>query len=127
MRAGSVCKPLKKIQSIVIIITLLLVMPLQAALEDPTRPPATTITSKPSDKTQRPRWILTSTLISTQRRAAVINNKVVSRGEHINGAKIISIQPSAVQLRIGRRDITLMMLKKNIKSLSRAASLRQGK
>jgi len=128
MRAGSVCKPLKRIQSIVIIITLLLVMPLQAALEDPTRPPTTTtIASKSSDKTQRPRWILTSTLISTQRRAAVINNKVVSRGEHINGAKIISIQPSAVRLRIGRRDITLMMLKKNIKSLSRAASLRQGK
>ncbi|MCF6338389.1 MAG: general secretion pathway protein GspB [Gammaproteobacteria bacterium] len=107
---------------------LLLAMPLQAALKDPTRPPNVTATTSMSpQKIQRPRWILTSTLISAQRRTAVINDTVVSHGDRINGAKVINIQPSAVRLRIGGRKITLMMLKKNIKSLSQMTSSRQGK
>ncbi len=129
MRVGSVYDFLKKNQVAIIAITALLaVMPLQAALKDPTRPPtATTTVSVPPKKAQRPRWMLTSTLISAQRRTAVINDTVVSRGDRINGAKIMSIQPSAVQLHVNGRDITLMMLKKNIKSLSQAAAPRQGK
>jgi len=129
MRAGSVCDFLKNNQiTMIVTIMLLLVMPLQAALEDPTRPPNVTTTASASpQKIQQPRWILTSTLISAQRRTAVINDTVVSHGDRINGAKVINIQPSAVRLRIGGRKITLMMLKKNIKSLSQVTSSRQGK
>jgi len=130
MRDGSVCNFLKKTQIVIIsmVISPLLVMPLQAALEDPTRPPtATAIISEPSKKNQRPRWTLTSTLISAQRRTAVINNTVVSLGDRINGARITSIQPSAVRLRVDGRDITLVMFKKKIKSLSQMTSSRQGK
>ncbi len=120
MRAGSVCDFLKNnLVTMIVTVMLLLAMPLQAALEDPTRPPSVTTTASASpQKIQRPRWVLTSTLISAQRRTAVINDIVVSRGDRINGAKVINIQPSTVRLRIGGRKITLMMLKKNIKSLS---------
>jgi len=129
MRAGSVYDFLKKKQVIIIAITALLaVMPLHAALKDPTRPPnVTTMASVSPQKIQKPSWILTSTLISAQRRTAVINDTVVSHGDRINGAKVINIQPSAVQLHVNGRDIMLMMLKKNIKSLSPAAAPRQGK
>ena len=129
MRAGSVFEFLRKKQIIVVaIIALLLVMPLHAGLEDPTRPPTvtTTISALP-EKPQRPRWVLRSTLVSAQRRTAVINDTVVSRGDRINGARIMSIQPSTVQLRFAGRDITLVMLKKNIKSLSQVRLSRQGK
>lgn len=129
MRAGSVSERLPKTTITMVVITmLLLVMPLQAALEDPTRPPtATTTISASPEKIQRPHWMLTSTLVSAQRRTAVINDTVVSRGDRINGAKVMSIQPFMVRLRAGKRDITLMMLKKNIKSLSQVVSSRQGK
>jgi len=130
MKAGSVSESLKKSLLVIVVsaITLLLIMPLQAALEDPTRPPTimSTVSVSP-EKTRRPRWVLTSTLVSVQRRTAVINDTVVSRGDRINGARVMSILPSMVRLRAGGRDITLMMLKKNIKSLSQVTSSRQGK
>jgi len=129
MRDGSVCDYLKKTHLLIIsIIALFTVIPSQADWEDPTRPPTTTVVfSTPPVKTQRPQWVLTSTLVSAQRNTAVINDTVVSRGDRINGAKIMSIQPSVVRLHINGQDITLMMLKKNIKSLSRITSSRQGK
>lgn len=129
MRTGSVFDALKKTRpAIAATIALLLAMPLYAAQGDPTRPPTTTVTiSVPSEKTRRPHWTLTSTLISEQRRTAVINDTVVSPGDHINGAKVISIKPSMVKLRIGKRNMTLVMLKKNVKSLSQAQSSGQGK
>jgi len=125
-----VCDVMRRKHFVVVlaIICLLTVMPLQAALEDPTRPPTANASMAVSPKKNyRPRWVLTSTLVSAQRHTAVINNKVVSRGDRVNGARVVSIQPSTVRLRVGGRDITLVMLKKNIKSLSRTASLGQGK
>ena len=99
------------------------------AMEDPTRPPSAKAVSNysPVKKSSRPRWRLHSTLVSSGRRTAVINDRVVSQGDRINGATVISIQPSAVQLRDGGRKVTLVMLKKDIKSLSREASSGQGK
>lgn len=104
------------------------VSPLQA-MEDPTRPPTAKAISSytPVKKSKRPRWTLHSTLVSSGRRTAVINDRVVSQGDRINGATVVSIQPSAVRLRDRGREVTLMMLKKNIKSLSRVISPRQGK
>lgn len=99
------------------------------AMEDPTRPPTAKVTSTytPGKKSKGPRWTLHSTLVSSGRRTAVINNRVVSQGDRINGATVVSIQPSAVRLRDKGREVTLVMLKKNIKSLSRAALPSQGK
>ena len=107
---------------------LFLTSPLQA-MEDPTRPPTAKATSTyvPGKKSKGPRWTLHSTLVSSDRRTAVINNRVVSQGDRINGATVVSIQPLAVRLRDKDREVTLVMLKKNIKSLSRAALPSQGK
>ena len=117
-----------KIILVMVTLFLFVVMPAQAAMEDPTRPP--TAKSKiyvSPKKNKRPVWVLTSTLISAGRRTAVINDRVVARGDRINGARVMSIQPSVVRLRKNGREITLMMLKKNIKKLSRVANVRQGK
>ena len=84
------------------VVYLFTVMPLQAALEDPTRPPTATAAAYATPKKHsRPRWVLTSTLVSGQRRTAVVNDRVVARGDRINGARVVSIEPSAVRLRVG--------------------------
>jgi len=104
-------------------------LPPVQSMDDPTRPPTAEVQRSPvvSKKSKRVRWILNSTLISSVRRTAVINDRVVSKGDRINGATVVSIQPSVVRLRERGREVTLMMLKKNIKSLSRTTTLGQGK
>jgi MSHA biogenesis protein MshK len=123
MRDGLVFNTsLKRISSCALL-CLFTVVSVEAAMQDPTRPPSVKASSYVASKKQRgPRWVLTSTLISADRRTAVINDKVVARGDRINGARVVSIQPSAVRLRVSGRDITLMMLKKNVKSVSRVAA-----
>ena len=49
------------------------------------------------------RFELTATLISDERRVAIINGVPLSVGEAVNGAEIISIEPSSVELRAGSR------------------------
>ncbi len=98
--------------------------PAGASLEDPTRPPtAQAVTQRPAVMKKTPtRWVLSSTLVSSGRRSAVINNRVVSHGDRINGAVVVDIQPASVRLRTRGREITLVMLKKNIKTPSRVSS-----
>jgi MSHA biogenesis protein MshK len=113
---------------LLVMLIMLLWMPSLLAMEDPTRPPTARATSSyvPAKKRQGPRWVLNSTLISSDRRTAVINDRVVAQGDQINGATVVSIQPSAVRLRDNGREVTLVMLKKNIKSLSRVVLSSQG-
>lgn len=128
MRVGSVFDiDLKKIL-LVASICLFAVMPVQAEMEDPTRPPTakSKVYTAPK-KVKRPGWVLTSTLVSAGRRTAVINDRVVARGDRINGARVTSIQPSAVRLKKNGREIILTMLKKKIKKLSQVRTVGQGK
>ena len=113
---------------LILFLMLLWVSPLQA-MEDPTRPPTAKATTHfvVGKKSHAPRWRLHSTLVSSDRRTAVINDRVVSQGDRINGATVVSIQPSTVRLRDKGREVTLVMLNKNIKSLSRHTALSQGK
>ena len=106
-----------------------LVVSAQTVLQDPTRPPsASDATHYVAPKAVgRPRWSLSSTLVSTERRTAVINNKVVSQGDRVNGATVVSIDSSSVRLRAGGREITLVMYKNDFKSLSQTVVPRQGK
>lgn len=99
------------------------------ALEDPTRPPSAEIKTHyvETKKSQQPRWTLNSTLVSSVRRTAIINNQAVSQGDRIHGATVVSIESSSVRLREKGREVTLMMLQKNIKSLSRSESSGQAK
>jgi hypothetical protein len=46
-----------------------------------------------------PRFALTAVLISPTRRVAIVNGKPYERGESVNGAEIVRIDPDAVRLR----------------------------
>jgi len=109
-----------KVVSVATLLCMTWVSPV-ASLEDPTRPPTVDVkrTTVMSTVSKRTRWTLSSTLVSSGRRTAVINDQVVSKGDRINGATVVSIQPSTVRLRNRGREVTLIMLKKKIKSLSR--------
>jgi len=92
------------------------------ALKDPTRPPGAQ-SVKAQKAAPRPlRWTLGSTLVSPQRRTAVINGRVVAVGEKINGARVVEILPAKVRLRRKGRDITLVLLKQDVKRPSRHGS-----
>lgn len=70
----------------------------QPGLGDPTRP---TSLSEPQESTraaQMPRWRLQSTLIADDRRVAVINGRIVSVGERIEGATLLEVRSDGVTL-----------------------------
>ena len=46
-----------------------------------------------------PRFALTAVLISPSRRVAIVNGEPYERGETVNGAEIVRIEPDAVHLR----------------------------
>jgi hypothetical protein len=94
-----------------------LALPLQASLDDPTRPPLghpVNTNSGAKKKISGPRWILNSTLVSPQRRSAVINDQVVAKGDRVDGAVVVEIEPNRVRLNANGREVTLVMLSKTI-------------
>lgn len=92
------------------------------SLKDPTRPPDARPAKVHKAARQPLRWTLSSTLVSPQRRTAVINGRLVGVGETVNGARVVEILPSKVRLRRKGRDITLVLLKQDIKRPSRHGS-----
>ncbi len=82
-----------------LIVLLLLGPVVHAASErDPMRPPAGTEELSAQVTQEQPRWILQSVLISGQRNIAVINQRTVSVGDYINGARVVAIHPGFVRL-----------------------------
>lgn len=47
---------------------------------------------------KRQSWVLNSILYSGKRKHAIINSKLVRKGDVINGAKLISLKPDRVKL-----------------------------
>lgn len=84
-----------------------------AALDDPTRPPFFMATGKKPPTVIRRKtpkvWELTSTLISPQRKVAVINGRTVSEGDRIDKAIVVKITHASVRLRRGTRDFTVVL------------------
>ncbi|NOY71723.1 MAG: hypothetical protein GXP14_05005 [Gammaproteobacteria bacterium] len=98
------------------------IAPAQAELEDPTRPPIgnsnkATATIAPVQQNKTSAWVLRSTLVSSQRRTAVINDYVVIPGDDINGATVVDIQQGQVQLRVKGKNITLSLAPKEVKTV----------
>lgn len=110
------------------LLILVMAAPALAALEDPTRPPVQAPAAAQSPAaSDGPRWLLTTTLVSPERRTAVINNQVVTVGDRIGGARVVDIQADSVRLRAGGREVTLMIVSTNVKQASKAqASKRSG-
>lgn len=67
------------------------------ALEDPTRP---SYLREPVERTRpsAPSWRVESILVSSGRRLAVINDRVVGVDDHVNGARVLEILPYEVTI-----------------------------
>lgn len=90
------------------------------ALPDPTRPVVLSGERVPSaDKPKL--WQLTSTLISPQRRVAVINGQVVQVGQAINGAKLLAVEPGSALLSRAGHKIKLKLIANPVKRVVDAA------
>lgn len=74
------------------------------AFSDPTAP--TNLQGFPGGSGKKG-WDLSSTLITDDRRVAVINGKPLREGQRLGEARVIRISKSKVVLRTERRDITL--------------------
>ena len=88
------------IQSLGLLLALV-AMPLQAQLDDPTRPPdfSQAVTVDETTGAGGTSWDLVSILVSPQRRIAIINGKTVHVGDTLSGAQVLDINTSGVMLR----------------------------
>ena len=111
-------------QMTVLFVTVCIGFPVWGSEYDPTRPP--TVKNKilkpivkakkpPKPKVKSKNWVLSSTLVASDRRTAVINDKVLSLGEKINGSKLIDIQSGKVKLLAKGKTRTLEIIKKDVK------------
>ena len=112
--------------TLVLWVLTLLVMPGKAATDDPTRPPSFSTGSKVTQKPLAPRSVLSSTLVSPERRSAVINGRVVTLGEDVSGARVMEIDSMKVVLNNNGQQIVLMLLEKNIKQPSKSVDKQVG-
>lgn len=90
-------------------------------LPDPTRPPGAKVSSSTNPKRAQ-NWTLSSTLITNGRRNAIINGQLVTIGQIINHAKVISIQPNEVWLLHKQKRIRIKLLAQEIKDFSPSAA-----
>jgi len=111
-------------KSLLLLYGLLISVQLMAAeFHDPMQPPAFALnkfriekiksspaTSKTVAKEQKKDpWVLNSILYSSNRQHAIINNKLVRKGEVIGGAKLISLKSDSVRL-ISRGKVVILKL-----------------
>ena len=72
-------------------------------------------------------WVLNSVLYSSQRQLAVINNKLVKKGDRIDGAKVLTVMPGLVKLSYKKKIITLKIRAMNVRGLSTGAGFKMNK
>ena len=77
-------------------------------LDDPTRPPGKRAQSS-AGKQKSSHWRLASTLISPERRSAIINGRRVSVGDRVSGARVMEIHPAWVKLKTSKGVIQLSL------------------
>ncbi|NND89231.1 MAG: hypothetical protein HKN42_00105 [Granulosicoccus sp.] len=82
-----------------------------SGLIDPTQPPKTQKPNTSTPTAPSPRgWTLESTLVAPDRRVAVINGKLVSEGDSVDGARVIEIRKFDVLVKTSSRHLTLQLL-----------------
>lgn len=99
--------------TILCVLSILLFTPIAyAQLDDPTRPPGYRLVLPGGKKLAATtiRFSLSSVRISSTRRTAVINDRMVEAGDKINGAKVIAIYPSSVKLKKQNKVFTVRLL-----------------
>ncbi len=88
-------------------------------LDDPTRPPGYRLRTPGKPGAGRG-WHLSGIWIHEGRRLALINGRLVHPGQVVDGAKLVTVTPTAVRLRRGDRVLTLR-LQRNIKQATTTA------
>lgn len=90
--------------------TLVFVWPLASAdtenFKDPMRPLGP---GRPESGPVEQRFELTATLISEGRRVAVLNGRPTRAGEVVDGAVVVAVESSSVELRVGSRSFTVSL------------------
>lgn len=88
-------------------------------LIDPTRPINTKIktTSTKAVSAVHRSWTLESTLVAHDRRVAVINGKLVSEGDTVDGARVIKISKLDVVVKTSGKRMTLQLLPDIVKKI----------
>ena len=77
-------------------------------VRDPMRPFAVApATGGGTTSAAGPRFTLTGVVLAPERRVAVVNGKPYLLGERVAGAKIVAIEPSAVRLDDGGRELVI--------------------
>jgi len=89
----------------------------QAQLDDPTRPPGYRLALPEGKKATTNYLSLSSVRISSMRRTAVVNDRAVEAGDIINGAKVIVINPSSVQLKKQGKVFTVKLVSNIMKKI----------
>ncbi len=108
----------------------------QAEFYDPMRPPAYALekfrlqkiknTGSVVKQSVKPSieqvWVLSSILYSSDRQHAIINNKLVKKGEMIMGAKLVGLAPGSVRLLSKGKfiDLKIYDTDKNFKSIKKS-------
>mgnify|MGYP001236451087 FL=1 len=87
-------------------------------LVDPMQPPAAPpVPAEVAEVTAvKPRaWHLGAIKIEAGRRSAMINGRIVTEGDEIDGARVVAIAPREVELAIGNETTSLSLLQHDIK------------
>lgn len=91
-----------------------------AQLDDPMRPPGHRLSVPEQKKASvATRYSLSLVQISSLRRSAVVNDRLVEVGDKVSGAKIIAIYPSSVKLRKKDKVFTIKLLSRAVKKRQR--------
>ncbi len=119
---GQALKILQTVSGIILAFSL--APSLATGLADPTKPALIKkAVSKPSPgkRAQKKgnRWHLTSILIASDRRTAIIDKQLLTVGDRLHGARVLAIEADRVVLRRRGKTIRLILKDKDIKRHTR--------
>lgn len=95
---------------LIAIILLVVSAPTWAALVDPTKPPNYQAEVGEDGKPAEPMYSLKMVLIGTERKLALINGRMYSEGDEVNGAKILAIHEDSVEVLKDSGELLLLLV-----------------
>jgi len=78
-------------------------------LDDPTRPPGYPLYRPGGTVKQGPSWYVNAIFISATEKKAIINGKIVRKGEKISGAEVAQILPTEVRMRKNNKQFVIQL------------------
>lgn len=86
-------------------------------IENIKKSPAANNASQKSNK-KKEAWILNSVLYSSTRQYAIVNSRLVKKGDRVDGAKVLKVSPDSVRLSNKGKIINLKMNDLNSRGLA---------